>query len=135
MMTEIFIRKQKIQPGKLGRLREWMDELVDAAETDTDGVRHIWADEGLYSISLFIEHTEEAAYLVWYLEAESMHQLIEARAVSTHPLHDVEDEMMEDVLEDPMETGEFEPLLHGVSPDRPASFDLQEYSSTDVRGS
>lgn len=127
-MTEIFIRKQKIQSGKLERLREWMDELVEAAETDTDGVRQIWAEEGLYTISLFIEHTEDAAYLVWYLEAESMDQLIEARAASTHPLHDVEDEMMEDVLEDPMETGEFEPLVHGVSQDRSATFDFQHYS-------
>lgn len=127
-MTEIFIRKQKIQPGKIGRLREWMDQLVDAAETDTDGVRQIWAEEDLYTISLFIEHTEDAAYLVWYLEAESMDQLIEARAVSSHPLHDIEDEMMEDVLENPGETGEIEPLVHGISPERPAKIEFQQYS-------
>jgi hypothetical protein len=56
-----------------------------------------------------------------------MEQLIEARGASTHPLHDVEDEMMEKVLEDPEESGEFEPLLHGVSPDRPSDFVMQRY--------
>lgn len=122
------MRKQKIQSGKTEKLREWMDELMDAAETDSDGVRDIWEAETLYTISLFIEHTEDGDFLVWYLEAKSMDQLIEARSDSTHPLHDIENEMMEDVLEDPAEAGDFEPVLHGISPERLAKFELQQYS-------
>ena len=121
-MSEIFIRKQEIKPGKTDRLREWIGDMYSEVETDGSGVRDIWAEESLRTISLFIEHAEDADYFVWYLEAESMEQLIEAREASTHPLHDIEE-----VLVDPTETGDFEPLLHGVSPNRSASFDIQEY--------
>ncbi|MDZ7745954.1 MAG: hypothetical protein U5K28_05365 [Halobacteriales archaeon] len=37
------------------------------AETDEDGVEEIWAEESLQTISLFIEHTADANYFVWYL--------------------------------------------------------------------
>ncbi|WP_227357323.1 DUF6176 family protein [Haladaptatus salinisoli] len=127
-MTEIFIRKQKIRPGKTDRLREWIQEMNEEAEADTQGVRNIWADESLHTISLFIEHAQDGDYFVWYLEAGSMEQLIEARRASTHPLHDIEDAMMEEVLEDPEEVGDFEPLLHGVNSERPAAFDIHQYS-------
>lgn len=127
-MTEIFIRKQEIQPGKTERLRELVAELQSEAEADRDGVQDIWADETLQTISLFIEHADDADYLVWYLEAESMEQLIAAREASTHPLHDVEDAMMEEVLVDSSESGTFEPVLHGVSADRPNEFTVQHYS-------
>ena len=128
-MPEIFIRKQEIQDGKTEGLREWIDEMHSKAETDEQGVKEIWSTESLQTISLFIEHTEDANYFVWYIEAESMEQLIEAREASTHPLHDVEDAMMEDVLVNPTETGEFEPLLHGVSGNRPSTFSIQQYSN------
>ena len=127
-MPDIFIRKQEIEDGKTDELREWIDELHSEAEADEQGVKEIWAEESLHTISLFIEHTADANYFVWYLEAESMEQLIEAREASTHPLHEVEDAMMEDVLVDPTEAGEFEPLLHGVSADRPDTFTIQQSS-------
>lgn len=128
-MTEIFIRKQKIRAGKTERLRELIGEMTDAADADGEGVRDIWAAESLHTISLFVEHAEDGDYLVWYLEADSMEQLIAARRASTHPLHDAEDAMMEEVLADPAETGEFEPLLHGVSPERPTTFDVRQYAA------
>ena len=127
-MAEIFIRKQKIRPGKTDQLREWIRKLNEEADADSQGVREIWAEESLHTISLFIEHAEDGDYFVWYLEADSMEQLINARQASTHPLHDVEDAMMEDVLEGPEEVGDFEPLLHGVSPERPDGFEVQQYS-------
>lgn len=127
-MTEAFIRKQKVRPGKTERLREWIDDLVGEAKSDSQGVHNIWEEESLQTMSLFIEHAEDGDYLVWYLEADSLEQLIKARRTSTHPLHDTEDAMMEDVLEDPEETGDFEPLLHGVSPERSTTFQLQQYS-------
>jgi hypothetical protein len=126
-MAETFIRKQKIRPGKTERLREWIARMEAEAEADSKDVQDIWSAESLHIISSFIEHAEDGDYLLWYLEADSMEQLIEARGASTHPLHDVEDEMMEKVLEDLEESGEFEPLLHGVSPDRPSDFVMQRY--------
>lgn len=128
-MMQIFVRKQEIKPGKTELLREWIAELHSEAEADSQGVRDIWADETLHTISLFIEHAEDADYLVWYLEADSMEQLIAAREASTHPLHDVEDAMMDEVLVDPTETGTFEPLLHGVSSERPDTFAVHRYTS------
>lgn len=126
-MTDVFIRKQKIRPGKTGRLRELIAEMDDATAADGRGVREIWSSESLHTISLFVEHAADGDYLVWYLEADSMDRLVEARRASTHPLHDLEDAMMEEVLEDPTETGEFEPLIHGVSPDRPSEFTVERY--------
>ncbi|ELZ68771.1 hypothetical protein C457_10936 [Haloferax prahovense DSM 18310] len=126
-MAEIFIRKQKIRPGKTERLREWISKMDNKAEADSQGVREIWSEESLHTISLFIEHAEDGDYFVWYLEADSMEQLIDARGASTHPLHDVEDAMMEEVLENPNEGGDFEPLIHGVSHERPNNFEVQQY--------
>lgn len=126
-MAETFIRKQKIRPGETERLREWIAKMKAEAEADSGGVQDIWSAESLHTISLFIEHAADGDYFVWYLEAESMEQLVEARRASTHPLHDVEDAMMEEILEDPEESGDFEPLLHGVSPERPAEFTVEEY--------
>ncbi len=127
-MSEIFVRKQEIRPGKTDRLREWIADLYEAAEGDREGVRDIWAAESLQTISLFVEHAENADHLVWYLEADSMEQLVAARDASTHPLHEVEDAMLAEVLVDPTETGDFEPLFHGVSPDRSDTFAVEQYS-------
>ena len=129
-MAEVFIRKQKIRPGKTERLRERISDLHSEAEEDSQGVRGIWTEESLHTISLFIEHAEDGDYFVWYLEADSMEQLIEARRASTHPLHDIEDAMMEEVLEDPEEVGDFEPLFHGVSPERSTTFEVRQYSES-----
>lgn len=126
-MTEIFIRKQKVRSGKTERLQEWIDDLIGAARSNSEGVRDIWEEETLQTMSLFVEHATDGDYLVWYLEAESVEQLFEARRTSGHPLHDIEDAMMEDVLENPEETGDFEPLLHGVNPERSTTFELQRY--------
>lgn len=128
MMADVFIRKQKIRPGKTEQLREWIAKMIDEADTDSQGVRDIWSAESLHTISLFIEHADDGDYFVWYLEADSMEQLINARRASTHPLHDVEDEMMADVLEDTEEAGDFEPLLHGVSPERPDEYSIEQYA-------
>jgi hypothetical protein len=127
-MPEIFVRKQRIQSGKTERLRELMEEMLAAAEADSEGVRDIWEAETLHTISLFIEHTAEADYLVWYLEAESMEQLVEARAASEHHLHELEDELLAEVIVDPEETGGFEPLAHGVSPARSTAFQFSAQS-------
>lgn len=127
-MAETFIRKQKIRPGKTERLREWITEMKAEAEADSQGVQDIWAAESLHTVSLFIEHADDGDYFVWYLEADSIEQLVEARQTSTHPLHDVEDAMMEEILEDPDEVGDFEPLLHGVSPERPDEFTVQQFT-------
>ncbi|WP_256301901.1 DUF6176 family protein [Haloarchaeobius salinus] len=127
-MSEIFIRKQEIEDGKTDELREWIDDLYGEAVADEQGVKEIWGEESLHTISLFIEHAADANYFVWYLEADSMEQLIEAREASTHPLHEVEDAMMGEVLVDPTEAGEFEPLMHGVSADRPDQFSIQQLS-------
>jgi len=127
-MAEIFVRKQKIRPGKTERLRECLGELYGGAEADDRAVRDIWTEESLHTISLFIEHAADGDYFVWYLEADSMAKLIEARRASTHPLHDLEDALMEEVLVDPEETGDFEPLMHGISPERNDTFEIQRYS-------
>lgn len=125
--AETVIRKQKIRPGKTERLREWIATMAAETETDTRSVQNIWSAESLHTISLFIEHAEDGDYFVWYLKADSMAQLVEARQASTLPLHDVEDAMMQEVVKDPDESGDFEPLLHGVSPERPDEFTVQQF--------
>lgn len=119
------MRKQKIKPGKTEQLREWIAELAGEAEADEEGVLQIWEEESLHTLSLFVEYTENGDYLVWYIEADSIDQLIEARQVSTHLLHDLEDAMMAEVLEESENVGDFEPLFHGVNPNRPQQFIVQ----------
>ncbi|KAB1193552.1 hypothetical protein GJR96_08875 [Haloferax sp. MBLA0076] len=124
-MVDTFVRKQRIKPGKTDAVFEWVDELRTEAREDRDGVRAIWDEETLQTLSLFVEYGDEYDYLVWYIEAEDFEQLVEARAKSTHPLHELEDELMETLLEDPTEAGSFEPLFHGVNPDRSTEFVVQ----------
>jgi hypothetical protein len=124
-MVDTFVRKQRIKPGKTDELVEWVADLREEAEADTKGVLDIWRAESLYTMSLFVEYGDDADYLVWYLEAEDMEQLIEARESSTHPLHDLEDELMETLLEDPTEVETLRPLFHGVNPERPSELLIQ----------
>jgi hypothetical protein len=98
-------------PGKTERLREWIAEMYDAADAET--VRRVWSAESRHTISLFVEHAADGDYLVWVLEADSVDQLVESRRASTHPLHDIEDEMMADVLEDPEEQVSSNPCFTG----------------------
>lgn len=99
--------------------------MRNEARQDEDGVVGIWDEETLHTISLFIEGGVEHDYLVWYIEADDFEQLVEARANSTHRLHELEDELLETVIEDPTETGSFEPLFHGVNPNRTNEFVIQ----------
>ncbi|WP_132058166.1 DUF6176 family protein [Halorussus amylolyticus] len=121
-MADTFVRKQRIQSGKTERLRELLAEMTEEARADEDGVLEIWEGESLHTLSLFIERTDDADYLVWYIEADDIDQLIEFRQNSTHPLHDIEDEMMAAVLEGPESVTEYEPVFHGVNPNRPQEF-------------
>ncbi|WP_458209234.1 DUF6176 family protein [Haladaptatus sp. NG-SE-30] len=99
-----------------------MKELKSVAEEEKEGVLEIWEKESLQTLSLFIERMDHGDYLVWYIEADDIDQLIAARRNSTHPLHDLEDEIMAEVLESPENVGEFEPVFHGVNPDQPNPF-------------
>lgn len=123
-MTEVFIRKQQIRPGKTDRLRELLGSIIDEAKDDKEDVVGIWNAETLQTLSMFIEHGDDADYLVWYIEATDMETLIKARETSTHRLHDIEDELMEETLENPESVSRFEPLVHGVNPNRSREFYL-----------
>lgn len=124
-MPDAYIRKQKIAAGKTEALREWMTDLKQAVEGNEAEVLEVWREEGLHTISLFIERGDGLDHLVWYVEAEDIDKLVRAREESTSPLHDLEDEMLADVLESPDEAGEFELLAHGVSPERTDTFSFE----------
>ena len=121
-VTEPFLRKQRIEPGKTERAREWLAELKESTRENSSEALDIWADEGLYTLSMFIEHAEDGDYLVWYIETDDLERLIEVRENSTYDLHDLEDAMLADVLESPEQASDFEVLAHGVSPERPQEF-------------
>lgn len=121
-MAEIFLRKQQIKPGKTDLLKSKVTELQRAAQNDAEGVKAIWDAETLRTLSLFIERTDEADYLLWYIEADDLQQLIAARSKSTHPLHDLEDELMAETLISSQDVGDTEPLLHAIHPDRSTEY-------------
>ncbi|MFT4933318.1 MAG: hypothetical protein ACI91T_003223 [Natronomonas sp.] len=121
-MPEPFVMRQRIEPNWTERLKERLSELLERASSDEEQVREVWVEEGLHTMSLFVEHATDGEYLVWYVEADDVDRLIEARMDSTHPLHDLEDDLMAAVLEDPNDTGDVEPLFHGVNPNRPQEF-------------
>jgi hypothetical protein len=130
-MAEIFLRKQQIQPGKTDELKSKLNDLRAAAEGDPAGVQSIWEAETLRTLSLFIESTEQGDYLLWYIEADDMEQLIQARAESSHPIHDLEDELMAETLVSPEDVGDTEPLLHAIHPGRSTEYTVELMDRTE----
>jgi hypothetical protein len=114
-MAEVVLTKQKVKSGKTEQLREWMSEIQ---ERDAEAVETLQS-EGMHSEAAFLEQAEDGDYLVYYMEAENLRQVYESFEESSHDIDEEHKEVMDEVLEDGENIGNYELLYHMVNPERP----------------
>lgn len=112
----IFLTKQKIEPDKVDRLKEWMDEV---RELESEVVE-TFQSGGMQTETAFLEHGDDGVYLVYFMEAEDLREVYESFSESTHNIDQEQKEVMDDVLENPEDlgVGNYELLYHMINPDR-----------------
>ena len=114
-MVDIVMTKRRIEPGKTRWLKEWMAEI----RRREDEAVETYESEEMYGESTFIERTDEGDFLVYYMESEDAQRAYEAFENSTHEIDREHKEVMEEVLEDERNVGEYELLYHLTHPNRP----------------
>jgi hypothetical protein len=107
-MTDVALTRQQLESGKTEQLREWMTEIRQRE----DEARETLADEGMVAEAAFLERTEDNDFLVYYMEAEDLEHASDAFSDSTHDIDEEHKAVMNDVLEDSADGGEFELLYH-----------------------
>ena len=114
-MADVLLSKQKIKPGKTAHLKEWMSEIQTREDEAIETLKH----EGMHSEAAFLQKTEDGDFLVYYMEADDMDHVFEAYRQSEHEIDHEHREVLEDVLEDGSDVGNYELLYHLTNPDRP----------------
>ncbi|SIQ69031.1 hypothetical protein SAMN05421858_0094 [Haladaptatus litoreus] len=114
-MTDVVLTKQKIEPGKTERLKEWSEEVRERKDEAVETLQN----EGMHAESAFIERTDDGDFLVYYMKAEDIHEVYEAFENSTHEIDREHEEVMRETLESVEDVGEYELLYHLDNPDLP----------------
>ncbi|MFC4553020.1 MULTISPECIES: DUF6176 family protein [Halorussus] len=116
-MTDVVLTKQKVEPGKEERLREWMAEV----RSREDEALETLAQEGMHTESAFLEHTDDGTYLVYFMEADDMDAVYDAYQNSDHDIDHEHQSVMAETLADFENVGDYEPLYHLVNHERPGT--------------
>ncbi|QLH78063.1 hypothetical protein HZS55_12465 [Halosimplex rubrum] len=113
-MTDVVMVKQRVKGDEVDRLKAWMAEVRDRSDEAEETLR----DEGMLTESAFLEHTDDGPHLVYYMEAEDIDRVWDQYADSDHDIDEEHKAVMQEVLEDGRDVGEFESLYHLTSPER-----------------
>ncbi len=113
-MTDVELVRQRVKPGKVDRLREWMAEIEDREEEALATLR----DEGMLTETAFLEDREDGTYLYYYMEAEDLDRVREQFADSDHEIDAEHKRVMETVLVDDATERVEEVLYHLANPER-----------------
>lgn len=114
-MVEVVLTKQKLKSGKTEQLREWMSEVREREEEAVETLQ----SEGMHSEAAFLEQVEDGDYLVYYMEAENLRRVYESFEKSSHDIDEEHKQIMDEVLVDGEDIGNYELLYHMVNPERP----------------
>lgn len=114
-MPDVVLTKQKIEPGKTERLKEWMSEIREREDEAIETLQ----SEGMHSEAAFLEECEDGEYLVYYMAAEDIREVYESFEESSHDIDEAHKQVMDEVLEDGEDVGNYELLYHMVNPQRP----------------
>lgn len=114
-MSEVLLTKNRIEPGKTERLREWTEEIKRRHDEAIETLQH----ESMYSEAAFLERTDDENYLVYFLEAEDIDQVFKAFESSPYEIDEEHQEVMNEVLADDDANRDIELLYHLVNPERP----------------
>ena len=77
-----FCAKVKLKSGSIERAREWAGELNSRKEE----VIATLIDEGVYIESAFLDQSEHADFLIYYMRVESMEKAQQVVKQSLHPV-------------------------------------------------
>jgi hypothetical protein len=113
-MTDVVLVKQRVEPGKEQRLREWLREVRRREDEAVETLR----DEGVLTESAFLEHTDRGTFLVYYMEAEDIDHVQQSFEHSDHKIDEEHKAVMREVLVDGRNVGEYERLYHLTHPER-----------------
>lgn len=114
-MAEVALTKQKIEPGKTERLREWTEEIRDREDEAVETL----ANEGMHLEAAFLERTDEGAFLVYFVKADDVDAVFAAFEESDHEIDHEHRDVLDEVLESPERVGDYEPRYWLRNPDRP----------------
>ncbi|MFC6824310.1 DUF6176 family protein [Halopelagius fulvigenes] len=112
-MSDVVLTKNRIEPGKTDRLREWMAEITTRREEAIETLRY----EGMISEAAFLERTDSDDYLVYYMEAEDIDGVYEAFRSSPYEIDREHGEILDEVLADDQPKRDIELLYHLVNPE------------------
>ena len=113
-MADVELVRQRVRPGRVERLREWMAEVREREDEALATLR----DEGMLTETASLDEREDGTYPYYYMEAEDLDRVREQFADSDHAIDAEHKQVMEAVLaEDGTERVEGV-LYHLANPDR-----------------
>jgi hypothetical protein len=74
--------KIRLKPGSMQRVREWAQTLNERNDEALETLR----DEGGVVESVFLDHTADGDFLIYYMKAEDFEKSAEAYKNSTHAI-------------------------------------------------
>ena len=107
-MADVILSKQKIEPGKTERLKEWAQEVRNR---EAEAIKTL-QNEGMNAETAFIEHTDEGDFLIYYMNADDIQQVYDAYEESSHAIDEEHEQVMLDVLENGENVGDYDLLYH-----------------------
>jgi len=114
-MVEPTLLRQRVDPDRVGELREWTAEVQTRPEEHVETLRN----EGVHTETAFLEHIDGEVYLTYYMEAERVAAVFEAFENSEFDIDAEHEDVMREVLESGENVADAEVLYHQVNPDRP----------------
>lgn len=97
-MTDVLLMRHRIQPGKTETLRELYRDVRNGEYEHLDEVDELLRREGMSAEALFIEETEEADFLVRYVESDDLDHALETYQNDDSALAADIEALLDDVL-------------------------------------
>ncbi|WP_254545859.1 DUF6176 family protein [Halomarina pelagica] len=122
-MTDVILAEQEIEPGRTEDAVALFEEI--GRVRDADDVMSALEREGVHTESAFLRRTDEADYVLYYIEAEDGEQVYDVyRDIVTDPEGEAEGlaefvREFNDVMAGEPSVVEADLLYHLVTPDRP----------------
>ena len=114
-MTDVVLTKQRIEPRKVDRPREWTEDIKGRE----DEALATLENEGMHLEAAFVEDTDDGAFLVYVMKADDVDAVFSAFESSAYDIDREHAEVLADVLESPDRVGDYELLYWLSNPERP----------------
>jgi hypothetical protein len=110
-VADVVLTRQRVEPGREDRLREWMAEIKRRESEALETLEH----EGMIAEAAFLDEQPEATYLLYYMEAEDVDAVFEAFESSPYEIDQEHAAVLEEVLADDQPDDHPELLYHAVN--------------------